>query len=254
MNTIILNIEIEDDKKIIIKEENNTQNNTQSTNNLDSLFGSDGWLNYLYDIKDVNSSFLSGFIIASNFIDSYYTLIYEKLKYSKTLEGVQYYKQRPIVFFKSKYLKDINKLYKFKKKMIIDTIYSFLFVENINNINELFNSLVLVEKSACLSVKNISIYELTIFIKSTCDIFENIYLFKPIWEQGQLYIILRNRIDPKYIKNKLLDIKNKLLDIDISQEEENYIRNKIYLATCYDIANKLLDIFAEFHSKKNTPS
>jgi len=164
MNSIILNITIEDDKKITIKEEKEDQiEKTTSDSNLDSLFGTDGWLNCLYNIKDANISFLTGFIIAKNFIDSYYTMICEKLEYNKTLEGIQYYKQRPLVLFKSKYLKDINKLYKFKKKLIIDTIYSFVFIENINNINELFNSLVLIEKTACLSVKNISIYELIIF-------------------------------------------------------------------------------------------
>ena len=111
-----------------------------------------------------------------------------------------------------------------------------------NGINELFNIMPLIEKTACLSVKNISISELIIFIKLIHGSFEKIQLFKPIWEQGQLYIILYNRINSDTINTKAIPL--------ITEEEETYIRNKIYLATCYDITNKLLDMLAVYHGEK----
>ena len=250
---IILDIELVDENKISILSENkeltnsivcpNNTNNTNCTNsnNLESLFGIDGWLDCLYNIKNATPSFLTGFFISKYFINSYYTIITD-VKENKTLEGIKYYKSRPTLLFKSKYLKDINKIIKFRKKITLETLYSFVFMESINNINELFNIIPLVEKTACLSVKNISIGELIIFIKLIHGSFEKIQLFKPIWEQGQLYIILYNRINSDTISTKVIPL--------ITQEEETYIRNKIYLATCYDITNKLLDMLAVYHGEK----
>ena len=250
---IILDIELVDENKISILCENkeltnsivcpNNTNNTNCTNsnNLDSLFGIDGWLDCLYNIKNATPSFLTGFFISKYFIDSYYTIITD-VKENKTLEGIQYYKSRPTLLFKSKYLKDINKIMKFRKKITLETLYSFVFMESINNINELFNIIPLIEKTACISVKNISISELIIFIKLIHGSFEKVQLFKPIWEQGQLYIILYNRINSDTINTKVIPL--------ITQEEETYIRNKIYLATCYDISNKLLDMLAVYHGEK----
>jgi len=250
MNTIILNIEIEENKISISNEQkdhttnlnsNNNSNNTNlNSNNLDSLFGSDGWLECLYNIKNVDSVFLTGFFISKFFINSYYTIITD-IKENKTLEGIKYHKQRPTISLKFRYLKDINKILKFKKKLTLETLYSFVFMESINNITELFNIMPLVEKTACISVKNLSIKDLISFIKLTYELFEKVHLFKPIWEQGQLYIILYNRIN---FDNSIFK------ELIITQEEETYIRTKIYLATCYDITNKLLDLLAEFHNKK----
>jgi hypothetical protein len=239
MNTIILNIEIEENKISITDEQKDYTTNINS-NNLDSLFGSDGWLECLYNIKNVDSVFITGFFISKFFINSYYTIITD-IKENKTLEGIKYHKQRPTISLKSRYLKDINKILKFKKKITLETLYSFVFIESISNINELFNIIPLVEKTACISVKNLSIGDLILFIKLTHASFEKVHLFKPIWEQGQLYIILYNRINFDNILFK---------EQTVSQEEETYIRTKIYLATCYDITNKILDLLAEFHNKK----
>ena len=238
MNTIILNIEIEENKISITDEKKDYTTNINS-NNLDSLFGSDGWLECLYNIKNVDSVFITGFFISKFFINSYYTIITD-IKENKTLEGIKYHKQRPTIYLKSRYLKDINKILKFKKKITLETLYSFVFIESISNINELFNIIPLVEKTACISVKNLSIGDLILFIKLTHTSFEKVHLFKPIWEQGQLYIILYNRINFDNILFK---------EQTVSQEEETYIRTKIYLATCYDITNKILDLLAEFHNK-----
>jgi hypothetical protein len=238
MNTIILNIEIEENKISITDEQKDYTSNINS-NNLDSLFGSDGWLECLYNIKNVDSVFLTGFFISKFFINSYYTIITD-IKENKTLEGIKYHKQRPTISLKSRYLKDINKILKFKKKITLETLYSFVFIESISNINELFNITPLVEKTACISVKNLSIGDLILFIKLNHASFEKVHLFKPIWEQGQLYIILYNRINFDNILFK---------EQTVSQEEETYIRTKIYLATCYDITNKILDLLAEFHNK-----
>lgn len=238
MNTIILNIEIEENKISITDEQKDYTSNINS-NNLDSLFGSDGWLECLYNIKNVDSVFITGFFISKFFINSYYTIITD-IKENKTLEGIKYHKQRPTISLKSRYLKDINKILKFKKKITLETLYSFVFIESISNINELFNIISLVEKTACISIKNLSIGDLILFIKLTHASFEKVHLFKPIWEQGQLYIILYNRINFDNILFK---------EQTVSQEEETYIRTKIYLATCYDITNKILDLLAEFHNK-----